>query len=41
MLRPIEASATGFICTRTAEFAPPPMVTWLTPSTWLMRWPMI
>ena len=31
-LRPIEASATGLTCTRTADFAPPPMITWLTPS---------
>ncbi len=33
-------SAEGRICTRTADFSAPLMITWLTPSTWLSRWPI-
>ena len=39
MLRPMEASTAGLTWMRTADCAPPPMFTWLTPSTWLIRCP--
>ena len=36
--RPLATSLAGSICSRTAGFCSPPISTWATPWTWLMRW---